>query len=55
LIIEGLHTERDSACQERADAHWQIDRLLSEVGRERELKIEAEDMIARLATEVSQC
>jgi flagellar biosynthesis chaperone FliJ len=40
--------------QERADTHQQIKDLLSEVERERESKIEAENMSTGLAMQVGQ-
>jgi hypothetical protein len=52
--VDELHTEHDSAHQERVDAHQQIDRLLCELEKERELKIKAKDMTAWLAMEISR-
>ena len=52
--IDGLRTECDLACQEHADAQQRIDLLEGELEGERDLKVAAERMSARLTTEVSQ-
>jgi hypothetical protein len=49
-----LCAEHDLARQERADAHQWIDRLLGELEKERDLKIEVEDVATSLAVEVAQ-
>jgi hypothetical protein len=52
--VAGLCAERDSTWQECADTHRQINDLLGEVEKERELKIEAENVSVGLAVQVGQ-
>ena len=53
--IEELCIGIDLAHQERVDAQQQIDHLKDELQGERDLKVAAEGMSARLAMEVDQC
>ena len=52
--VEELRTGIDLAHQERADAQQRIDHLEDELQRERDLKVAAEGVSARLDTEVGQ-
>ena len=52
--IEELHTERDLARQERADAQQWIDHLEGELEGERDLKVVVEGASTRLTVEVGQ-
>ena len=52
--VEGLRTECDLAHQEHANAQQRINLLEGELEGERDLKVVAEGVSARLATEVSQ-
>jgi hypothetical protein len=52
--VEGLRTERDSACQECANTRQWIDLLEGELEEERGLKVEAKGVTIGLAMEVSQ-
>ena len=52
--IEGLRTECDLARHECVNAQQRIDLLEGELDGKRDLKVAAEDVFARLATEVGQ-
>ena len=53
--IEELHIGIDLARQQRANAQQRINHLEDELQGERDLKVAAEGMSTRLATEVGQC
>ena len=53
--VEELHMGIDLARQERANAQQRINHLEDELQGERDLKVAAEGMSTRLATEVGQC
>ena len=52
--IEGFRTEHDLARQERADAQQRIYLLEGELRGEKDLKVAAEAVTAKLTMEVSQ-